>query len=112
VTADELKIIEERVKRAHREICDLAAGRRKWEMSIPVDAERDSDCVLQAPLDDVPRLIAEVKRLESEESDAHRLREAVKLVEYVDRSRGYPTPRQWAELVRVARAALTDKEAP
>lgn len=41
--------------KAHREICDLAAGKRRWEMCIPPQAS-DSDMTLQAPLDHLARL--------------------------------------------------------
>lgn len=52
------KIIERAQKardlsdKAHREICDLASGKRKWEMCVPVQTT-DSDMVLQAPLDEM-----------------------------------------------------------
>ena len=36
--------------KAHREICDLAQGKRKWEMCIPPQ-KTDSDMVLQNALD-------------------------------------------------------------
>lgn len=40
-----------------------------------------------------------------------RLREAATLVDYTDRSRGYPTPTEWEQVVRVARQALKEQEA-
>jgi hypothetical protein len=58
--------IEKRSLKAHREICDLAAssGRERWRMTIPVDYSRDSDMVLQAPLDDITRLLAAIRHLD------------------------------------------------
>jgi hypothetical protein len=35
---------------AHREICKLADGSRRWEMCVPVQ-DTDSDVVLQKPID-------------------------------------------------------------
>jgi len=55
-----LDAVRERCEKAHREICGLADGTRKWRMSIPVRAD-DSDCVLQDALDDVGRLVAMVE---------------------------------------------------
>ena len=46
---------------AHKEICDLAKGSRKWEMCVP-HQKTDSDFVLQAPLDDIPTLIEIIKK--------------------------------------------------
>ena len=40
--------------------------------------------------------------------ELEKLREALKLVTYADRSRGYPTPKEWDETVSVARAALDE----
>jgi hypothetical protein len=62
-----LASFKERAERAHREICELAAfgGRERWRMSIPVDYQRDSDMVLQAPLDDISRLLKAVVRMEN-----------------------------------------------
>lgn len=37
-----------------------------------------------------------------------RLSEALRLVAYTNRSRGYPTPKEWDELVRVANEALKE----
>lgn len=53
-----------RAKRAHRQICELASGKRKWQMSIPVH-EDDSDMVLQAPLDDLNAALDHIERLSS-----------------------------------------------
>lgn len=54
--------IRERAELAHREICDLASGKRKWRMCVPVQKD-DSDMTLQAPLDDIPKLIKAVEIL-------------------------------------------------
>lgn len=47
--------IRERADKAHREICDVASGKRQWEMCVPVQPT-DSDMTLQASLDDLARL--------------------------------------------------------
>ena len=49
--------IKARSEAAHRHICDLSAGKKKWEMCLPVQTT-DSDMTLQAPLDDISRLIS------------------------------------------------------
>ncbi len=51
-----LNEIKGRVELAHRHICDLAAGKKKFGMSIPPQSD-DSDMTLQAPLDDISRLV-------------------------------------------------------
>lgn len=51
---------EEAKQLAHREICDLASGKRRWEMSIP-PRSTDSDVVLQNALDVASN---EIQRLE------------------------------------------------
>lgn len=56
MTLTEIKEIKIRLDRAHREICDLAQGKKKWNMTIPPEPT-DSDMILQAPLDDLTRLI-------------------------------------------------------
>lgn len=48
---------------AHAEICNLASGKRKFEMSIPVNMKTDSDMVLQKPIDEVLWLTEAVKEL-------------------------------------------------
>ncbi len=40
---------------AHRVICDIAEGKHRWEMCIPVQ-QTDSDMILQTPLDYIDRL--------------------------------------------------------
>lgn len=69
-----LEQIAQRVKAAHREICDLASGKRRWTMCVPVQQD-DSDMILQAPLDDLSYLLKLVASLESE---VEFLREAAK----------------------------------
>lgn len=34
------------VKKAMQEVFDLAAGRKRWLMRVPVDRDTDSDCIL------------------------------------------------------------------
>jgi hypothetical protein len=66
-------------------------------------------------------LTARVKELEKENTFMSDLRikmvekvdqltVTLKIVAYADRSRGYPIPREWAEIVTVARAALAEGE--
>ncbi len=45
-----------RIDTAHKEICGLSSGKRKWEMCVPVN-KADSDIVLQAPLDDSKKIL-------------------------------------------------------
>lgn len=47
--------------KAHREVCDLASGKRKWEMCVPIQ-NTDSDIVLQAPLDILETLISIIRK--------------------------------------------------
>lgn len=48
--SDKARELIEACDLAHKEICGLANGSRKWTMSIPVQAY-DSDMTLQRPLD-------------------------------------------------------------
>lgn len=43
------------------------------------------------------------------EADNSLLREACKIVDYTQRSRGYPTPKEWEAVVKQARDALEEK---
>ena len=56
------KELREAREKAHRHICDLASGKKKWEMCIPVQPT-DSDMTLQAPLDLIEPIIDELDRL-------------------------------------------------
>lgn len=56
-----LEEIREVSTKAHREICDLASGKRKWEMCIPPQST-DSDITLQAPLDAITKLITALEK--------------------------------------------------
>lgn len=51
----------EKVAKAHRIICDLAAGKHRWQMCVPPQKD-DSDMVLQAPLDIIPQLLELAQR--------------------------------------------------
>jgi len=51
----------DKVAKAHRIICDLAAGKHRWQMCVPPQKD-DSDMVLQAPLDIIPQLLALAQR--------------------------------------------------
>ncbi len=52
-----LSEVRAREAAAHRMICDLAKnGGRNWSLSIPVQSY-DSDMVLQAPLNDLAKLV-------------------------------------------------------
>ena len=53
--------VREEARLAHREICDLASGKRKWEMCVPPQ-KTDSDMTLQAPLDSIDRLTAALEK--------------------------------------------------
>ena len=55
-----LREIETSIAKAHRHICDLASGKAKWTMCVPVQSD-DSDAVLQAPLDHLERLCAALR---------------------------------------------------
>lgn len=73
--------------------------------------------------DDVDFLRDEVKRLRAENktlqytvdqgakdcAEIARLREALRIVDYTNRSRGYPTPKEWAEVVKVCKEAWEKK---
>jgi hypothetical protein len=96
---------------------------------------RDANFIAHAR-EDIPWLIAEVERLQMElaearkqrdheatrrasafkelertEEEVERLREPLSVIDYTARSRGYPTPKDWDELVRLVREALR-KETP
>lgn len=62
---DEKKLdeIKQRSALAHKYICELAAGKHRWNMCIPPQPD-DSDMALQAPIDDVKFLLNKIKRLE------------------------------------------------
>lgn len=55
----------DRADRAADEIARFADAQPKnaWKWSIPADEERDSDLLLLAPVDDVARLSAALKRV-------------------------------------------------
>jgi hypothetical protein len=58
----DLDAIEARLDDAYDEVVRLCDGKR-WLMSMPPDASRDSDLLITASLDDAPALVAEVRRL-------------------------------------------------
>ena len=62
---DEKKLdeIKQRSALAHKYICELAAGKHRWNMCIPPQPD-DSDMALQAPIDDIKFLLEKIKRLE------------------------------------------------
>lgn len=47
------------------------------------------------------------KQLAAREADLAVAEETLKVVAYVDRSRGYPTGKEWMELITVVKAALS-----
>jgi hypothetical protein len=51
----------------------------------------------------IKRIVAELRALEKENGQ---LREALRVIDYTARSRGYPTGKEWAQLVQLTRAAL------
>ena len=59
-----LDAIEARRDDAYDEVVRLCDGKR-WLMSVPADASRDSDLLITASLDDVPTLVARVRELEA-----------------------------------------------
>ena len=67
--------IEARYKKARSLVSAICRGDARWRMSVPVDRENDSDMVLTASLDDIPKLIeklAEARRLSAKpDSVAH-----------------------------------------
>lgn len=64
------KKLREAREKAHRHICDLASGKKKWEMCVPVQPT-DSDITLQAPLDMIDPILDELDRL-IEESEGYK----------------------------------------
>ena len=67
---DENKLdeIKQRSALAHKYICELAAGKHRWNMCIPPQPD-DSDMALQAPIDDINFLLDKIKRLEAERNN-------------------------------------------
>ena len=63
-----------KIQRAREEVFGLCDGKRKWTMRVPVDRERDSDCVICDALDVADALRARVAELEAH---ANRLRDAL-----------------------------------
>ena len=55
-----------KIQRAREEVFGLCDGKRKWTMRVPVDRERDSDCVICDALDVADALRARVAELEAE----------------------------------------------
>ena len=53
--------IKARETAAHSHICDLSSGTKRWVMCSPVQPA-DSDVILQAPLDDIPRLVKALEK--------------------------------------------------
>ena len=72
IDVDEIK---QRAKLAHKYICELAAGNHRWTMCVPAQKD-DSDMALQAPLDDVEHLIAEIEKLQSKNSELKKERQS------------------------------------
>jgi hypothetical protein len=64
--AEELNAMQDRAKRAHDHVCDIASGKSRWKMTIPANEETDSDLLLAASVTDVPLLVAEVEKLKAE----------------------------------------------
>jgi len=40
----------EKIAKAEQHVFDLCEGRAKWTMRVPVDEEKDSDCIIMAAL--------------------------------------------------------------
>lgn len=73
------------------------------DMAKVANAKHEECCGYQSQLLTVQR---ENRQLELENG---RFREALKLILYTNRSRGYPTGPEWIELVKVVTAALEGK---
>ncbi len=58
-----LNEVRARLDTAHKEICGLSSGDRKWLMCIPVQPT-DSDMILQAPLDDLRHALEIIEDLQ------------------------------------------------
>jgi len=50
--------IENRYRKARSMVARLCDGSAEWRMRVPVDRENDTDMVLTASLDDIPKLIS------------------------------------------------------
>lgn len=52
------------------------------------------------------------EELAAEKARSARLVEALEVVDYCDRSRGYPTGKEWIEIARLVKTALAEYEKP
>lgn len=55
--------IRARQEKADKTVVDLCQGEIKWRMSIPARPDSDPDIVIMDSLCDIPKLIAEIERL-------------------------------------------------
>lgn len=56
-----LEQVERRNESAKQEVFGLASGERRWIMRVPVDRERDSDCILIDALEDGDAMLPVVR---------------------------------------------------
>lgn len=46
----DLDAAKARIDKAHQHVCDIAASRARWKMTIPADVENDSDLLIDDAL--------------------------------------------------------------
>lgn len=59
----DLETIKTGIDKAHELVGELASGKQRWTMHIPVDMQRDSDMILSSALSDAEKLLEEVRDL-------------------------------------------------
>jgi len=69
---------------AHAHVCDLASGRLKWRMSIPVE-KADSDLILCDALEEASRLLASAARLLQQQQEQLTKNEGAWAIDHVVR---------------------------
>jgi hypothetical protein len=84
LTAEQVAEIRKSADEAFRHVCDLAAGRKKWRMCVPVNPD-DSDVVLgKSTGTDIPALCDTVDTLRARVAELERDAEIARLArEYV-----------------------------
>ena len=61
IMTEKLKALRERAQLADRLVCDLASGKKKWNMCVPPQSD-DTDMILITPVrEDIPTLLAMVE---------------------------------------------------
>lgn len=77
LTDEQLAEIEARRKAASEMVSALCERKRQWVMSIPARRDYDPDLVIGDSLQDIPALLAEVRRLREENELLRAEREGV-----------------------------------